>query len=163
MKNWRRNNTSLCLFSESTTLIFQCTMKWLGIKWLAFWHVNWKKLLLSQKRFFIQCVVLRTFMDVLYNHNEILLLNRFLILPTGEGASIKLIYPNQLLMYALIRGHKKYISCLCFHPKQTRLLFSKFRISDCPYVNLFFLFHACFALLNKNIIIVAHVLVTSLT
>jgi len=42
----------------------------------------------------------------------------------GEGAAIKLIYPNQLLMYALIRGHKKYISCLCFHPTQTRLLFS---------------------------------------
>ncbi|XP_005110148.1 leucine-rich repeat and WD repeat-containing protein 1 [Aplysia californica] len=42
----------------------------------------------------------------------------------GEGATIKLIYPNQLLMYALIRGHKKYISCLTFHPTETRLLFS---------------------------------------
>lgn len=42
----------------------------------------------------------------------------------GEGAAIKLFYPTQLLMYALIRGHKKYISCLTFHPTQTRLLFS---------------------------------------
>ncbi|XP_055862019.1 leucine-rich repeat and WD repeat-containing protein 1-like [Biomphalaria glabrata] len=42
----------------------------------------------------------------------------------GEGAAIKLIYPNHLLMYATIRGHKKYISCLLFHPTLTRLLFS---------------------------------------
>uniref|UniRef100_A0A0B7B3J0 Leucine-rich repeat and WD repeat-containing protein 1 WD domain-containing protein n=1 Tax=Arion vulgaris TaxID=1028688 RepID=A0A0B7B3J0_9EUPU len=42
----------------------------------------------------------------------------------GEGAMVKLIYPNQLLMYAVIRGHKKYISCLLFHPTLTRLLFS---------------------------------------
>ncbi|XP_059144712.1 leucine-rich repeat and WD repeat-containing protein 1-like [Physella acuta] len=42
----------------------------------------------------------------------------------GEGAAIKLIYPSQLLMYATIRGHKKYISCLLFHPTLTRLLFS---------------------------------------
>lgn len=42
----------------------------------------------------------------------------------GEGAAIKLIYPSQLLMYAAIRGHKKYISCLMFHPSSTRLLFS---------------------------------------
>ncbi|CAL1536154.1 unnamed protein product [Lymnaea stagnalis] len=41
-----------------------------------------------------------------------------------EGAAIKLIYPSQLLMYATIRGHKKYISCLLFHPTLTRLLFS---------------------------------------
>ncbi|BFZ18494.1 hypothetical protein BsWGS_21531 [Bradybaena similaris] len=42
----------------------------------------------------------------------------------GEGAMVKLIYPSQLLMYAVIRGHKKYISCLLFHPTLTRLLFS---------------------------------------
>lgn len=42
----------------------------------------------------------------------------------GEGGAIKLIHPNQLLMYAIIRGHKKYISCLFFHPSLTRLLFS---------------------------------------
>ncbi|KAH9525418.1 Leucine-rich repeats and WD repeat domain-containing protein 1 [Bulinus truncatus] len=42
----------------------------------------------------------------------------------GEGGAVKLIYPSQLLMYATIRGHKKYISCLLFHPTLTRLLFS---------------------------------------
>ncbi|XP_059174759.1 leucine-rich repeat and WD repeat-containing protein 1-like [Physella acuta] len=42
----------------------------------------------------------------------------------GEAAAIKLIYPNQLHMYAIIYGHKKYISCLLFHPTLTRLLFS---------------------------------------
>ncbi|XP_070204625.1 leucine-rich repeat and WD repeat-containing protein 1-like [Littorina saxatilis] len=42
----------------------------------------------------------------------------------GEGSAIKLIYPDQLVCYSTIRGHRKYISCLVFHDKSPNLLFS---------------------------------------
>ncbi|KAK7480066.1 hypothetical protein BaRGS_00028703 [Batillaria attramentaria] len=42
----------------------------------------------------------------------------------GEGSSVKLIYPDQLVLYSVIQGHKKYISCLAFHPASPRLLLS---------------------------------------
>ncbi|XP_046556812.1 leucine-rich repeat and WD repeat-containing protein 1-like [Haliotis rubra] len=42
----------------------------------------------------------------------------------GEGAAIKLLHPHQLVMYGTLRGHKKYISCLLFHPRIHHYLFS---------------------------------------
>ncbi|KAL8589468.1 hypothetical protein ACOMHN_061679 [Nucella lapillus] len=42
----------------------------------------------------------------------------------GLSCTIKLIYPDQLVCYSTIKGHRKYISCLAFHPDYPSLLFS---------------------------------------
>ncbi|XP_076472916.1 leucine-rich repeat and WD repeat-containing protein 1-like [Babylonia areolata] len=42
----------------------------------------------------------------------------------GLSCTIKLIYPDQLVCYSTIKGHRKYISCLAFHPHCPSLLFS---------------------------------------
>ncbi|XP_041349722.1 leucine-rich repeat and WD repeat-containing protein 1-like [Gigantopelta aegis] len=42
----------------------------------------------------------------------------------GEGRAIKLIHPSQLVMYGKLHGHKKYVSCLLFHPSMPHCLFS---------------------------------------
>lgn len=36
-----------------------------------------------------------------------------------------MIYPDQLVVYDVIRGHRRGINCLCFHSSEPRLLFSK--------------------------------------
>ncbi|XP_061179671.1 leucine-rich repeat and WD repeat-containing protein 1-like [Saccostrea echinata] len=47
-----------------------------------------------------------------------------LLAVAGQSADIKLIHPSQFMMYATLEGHRKYISCLTFHPKQPTILFS---------------------------------------
>ncbi|PVD31536.1 hypothetical protein C0Q70_06949 [Pomacea canaliculata] len=42
----------------------------------------------------------------------------------GEGGAVKMIYPDQLVVYDVIRGHRRGINCLCFHSSEPRLLFS---------------------------------------
>ncbi|XP_069135106.1 leucine-rich repeat and WD repeat-containing protein 1-like [Argopecten irradians] len=42
----------------------------------------------------------------------------------GDACDVKLIHPSQLVMYAVLEGHRRYISCLAFHPSQPTILFS---------------------------------------
>ncbi|XP_078338442.1 leucine-rich repeat and WD repeat-containing protein 1-like isoform X2 [Crassostrea virginica] len=47
-----------------------------------------------------------------------------LLAVAGQSADIKLIHPSQFVMYATLEGHRKYVSCLTFHPKHPTILFS---------------------------------------
>ncbi|XP_060072685.1 leucine-rich repeat and WD repeat-containing protein 1-like [Ylistrum balloti] len=42
----------------------------------------------------------------------------------GDACDVKLIHPSQLVMYATLEGHRRYISCLVFHPTYSTILFS---------------------------------------
>ncbi|XP_021346667.1 leucine-rich repeat and WD repeat-containing protein 1-like [Mizuhopecten yessoensis] len=42
----------------------------------------------------------------------------------GDACDVKLIHPSQLVMYATLEGHRRYISCLAFHPSYPTILFS---------------------------------------
>lgn len=47
-----------------------------------------------------------------------------LLAVAGQSADIKLIHPSQFVMYATLEGHRKYVSCLTFHPNHPTILFS---------------------------------------
>ncbi|XP_033748597.1 leucine-rich repeat and WD repeat-containing protein 1-like [Pecten maximus] len=42
----------------------------------------------------------------------------------GDACDVKLIHPSQLVVYATLEGHRRYISCLAFHPTYSTVLFS---------------------------------------